>query len=113
MNFLASFCLALLDRFVACLLLISVLPLLLVMVLVVHWIARNPIFVAEELQRVDGTVFKRYRFRAAGNGAPSTFRVISRFLRRYSLDELPGLWSVACGDMRITDFSIFRSDTIA
>ena len=97
-----------LERFTACVLLIIVLPVLLLAMVLIHWTAGSPIIVTDELQTVDGAVVNRYRFRTTGRGRSSFFPVTSRFLRTYSIDKFPGLWSVADGDMKLKDFLKFR-----
>jgi lipopolysaccharide/colanic/teichoic acid biosynthesis glycosyltransferase len=99
---------SLLERFVACVLLIIILPALLLLMLLLRWTAGRPIIVTDELQRVDGAVASRYRFRTTGRGTSTFFPVIGRFLRIHSFDEFPGLWSVARGDIRLRDLVSFK-----
>ena len=98
------FGLSLPDRFLACVLLVTLLPLLLLVALVIQLMAGDPVVVADELLSRDrNAIYRRYRFRTTGRGG-SSFRAIGRFLRAYSLDEYPGLWSVVRGDIGLRDF---------
>src|SRR4051812_37682361 len=104
MKFSTSFWVSLGERFVGCVFLFVLLPTLLFLALLIHQTAGNPIIVADGLRGCDVTGVRRYfRFRTNGRGV-SFFHSMGRFLRAYSIDKLPGLWSVARGDIRVRDW---------
>ena len=79
----------------------------------VRWTSPGPVFYRQERTGLDGKSFTIYKFRSmlheaeretgpvfASRNDPRRTE-IGRFLRRYSLDELPQLWNVLKGDMSI------------
>lgn len=111
------------DRTLAALLLVALAPLFLAVVTAIKINDRGPIFFRQRRVGVGGQIFHIYKFRTMvvdaethlaklkkhsdGNGVlfkmqddPRVTRV-GRFLRRYSLDELPQLINVLIGDMSL------------
>lgn len=102
---------------------ILLLPLLLVLALVVRLSSPGPVIFRQERVGLNGKTFRMLKFRTMVEGAENRlgellpqnegsgllFKVrddprvtpVGRFLRRYSLDELPQLWNVIRGDMSI------------
>ena len=93
--------------------LLLLLPVFLIVALVVKLTSRGPIFYGQERFGVDGREFTIYKFRTmVCNAEKSTGPVMSkpgdprvtkmgRFLRKYSLDEIPQLVNVLRGDMSL------------
>lgn len=91
------------ERLLACAILVASLPMLLFVALLIRQFAGSPVLVSDESPGVAGAVCHCYRFRTTGHGT-SSFHALGRLLRRFSFDEVPGLWSVACGNIRMRDF---------
>ena len=94
----AQFWFSLPERLLACIFVVTALPSLLLIALLLGQIAGSPVLVTDEFR-----VGRCCRFRTTGPGA-SCFHSVGRFLRRYSIDDWPGLWSIVRGDIRMRDF---------
>jgi len=102
-----------LDVVVASTLLLLLAPLLLVVGLLVRATSPGPALFGQERMGLDGRRFRMWKFRTmrldaeADSGPvfarPGDPRVtgVGRFLRRFSVDELPQLWNVLRGAMRL------------
>jgi lipopolysaccharide/colanic/teichoic acid biosynthesis glycosyltransferase len=112
-----------LDVVVGSLTLVVSLPLCLAIAAAIKIVSPGPIFFVQERVGKDGRLFKLYKFRTMIDGAhllhkhvahlnacdgpalkiPNDPRlhVLGKFLRRSSLDELPQLWNVLCGEMSL------------
>lgn len=114
-----------LDRVVALLAGVLLAPVLVVLAVVVRMTSPGPVFFRQERVGLQGTRFTMFKFRsmvadadaqdrlahlAAGNeGAGLLFKMredprvtpVGRFLRRFSLDELPQLLNVVTGSMSL------------
>ncbi|MBM3329966.1 MAG: sugar transferase, partial [Calditrichaeota bacterium] len=99
------------DFIAASSILLTISPLLIIVVLAVKLTSRGPVFYSQRRVGLDGRVFNCLKFRSmrpdaeVSTGAvwaqPGDPRVttVGRFLRRFSLDELPQLLNVVKGDM--------------
>jgi Undecaprenyl-phosphate glucose phosphotransferase len=88
-------------------------PVMLAVAVLVKLSSRGPILYAQERMGLDGHTFRMLKFRSMRTDAelssgavwatPSDDRrtAIGAFLRKSSLDELPQLWNVLCGDMSL------------
>lgn len=88
------------------------LPLMIVIALLVKLTSRGPILFSQERVGLDGRVFHIHKFRTMYVNAEVTgarFAVkgdprvtpLGKFLRRFSIDELPQLWNVLRGNMSL------------
>jgi lipopolysaccharide/colanic/teichoic acid biosynthesis glycosyltransferase len=101
------------DLAIAAVGLVVVSPVLLAAAIAIRLESRGPVFYRQRRVGRDGRIFELYKLRTMRQGAdpvgvgtavtaedPRVTRV-GRFLRRYSLDELPNLINVLQGEMRI------------
>ena len=100
------------DVAIAFLLLLATMPLLMLIIIAVKWTSPGPAIFRQRRYGLNGEEIMVYKFRTmyvqedgatvtqATRGDPRTTR-IGRFLRRYSLDELPQLINVLQGRMSL------------
>jgi len=101
------------DVVIAAGLLLLLSPLMGVIALGIKLTSRGPVFYHQERMGLDGKCFIMHKFRTMVVGAeestgpvmcqPNDPRItkFGRFLRKYSLDELPQLWNVLVGEMSL------------
>jgi lipopolysaccharide/colanic/teichoic acid biosynthesis glycosyltransferase len=108
----------------ACLLLVALSPLILLVALWIKLTDFGPVIFSQNRVGRDGEEFKFYKFRSMDTNAEDrhediahlnhhdderTFKVqndprvtrVGRWIRRYSVDEIPQLWNVLLGDMSL------------
>jgi len=102
-----------LDVAISAALLVLLGPLILLLALAVRLTSPGPAFFAQERMGLDGRRFRMWKLRTMRTDAeadsgptfarPGDPRVtpLGRLLRRFSLDELPQLWNVVCGEMSL------------
>jgi exopolysaccharide biosynthesis polyprenyl glycosylphosphotransferase len=101
------------DLLVAAVALVLLSPLLLAIGLLVKLTSRGPVLYAQERMGLDGRTFRMLKFRSmrvdaeektgavwAKQGDDRT-TLLGSILRKTSLDELPQLWNVLCGEMSL------------
>lgn len=93
--------------------LLLLLPLLALLALLVRLSSPGPIFYRQDRVGLDGREFAMLKFRSMRTDAETTsgpvwttendprVTTVGRFLRRFSLDELPQLWNVLVGQMSL------------
>lgn len=111
------------DVIISASLLVLLFPLMLIIAVAVVTSSRGPVFFRQRRVGLNGRRFTLLKFRSMVNGAQRmrgglleqnemsgpVFKIrqdpritpVGRFLRRYSLDELPQLWNVLKGDMSL------------
>jgi lipopolysaccharide/colanic/teichoic acid biosynthesis glycosyltransferase len=85
-------------------------PTLLLLALFLRTNSDEPVLLTDRFVGKSGHAVQSYRFRTTGRGTLA-FRAVGRFLRAYSLDELPGFWAVVrgkCGLMDILNLGVRR-----
>ncbi len=96
------------DRVVGISLLVVLWFPLLLACLLIRVTSDGPVVVVDEFLASEGEVARVYRLRTRGGGSAAS-RVLGVWFRRYSIDELPVVWSLARGDIRLRDvFGLFR-----
>ncbi len=101
------------DFFAALVGILLISPLLAIIAVAVKLSSPGPILYAQERMGLDGRTFKMLKFRSMRIDAERQSGAVwatkgddrctpvGAFLRRTSLDELPQLWNVLCGDMSL------------
>jgi len=98
------------DVFVAVVALVLFCPLLLLVAIAIRLNLGSPVFFVQQRAGYRGRLFWIYKFRTMkslcgsdGKSLPDSNRMtkFGSFLRRSSIDELPELWNVICGDMSL------------
>lgn len=98
------------DFFTALTILILISPLLLVFIVLIRLKMGSPIFFRQDRLGYNGETFKIWKFRSMTNCTDEKgelkddeYRLtrFGKFLRDWSIDELPQLWNVVIGDMSL------------
>lgn len=100
------------ERFLALLLIVLTAPMMFVIAIAIRCTSEGPVLFSQRRLRPDGREFRLFKFRTmrviysydapvfASTGDPRVTPV-GRFLRRTSMDELPGLFSVVRGNLSL------------
>lgn len=98
------------DFILSLMAIIILLPILLIVALLVKVKLGSPVIFKQKRPGLNEKIFTLYKFRTMtdkrdknGELLPDSLRLTNfgRFLRSTSLDELPELWNIICGDMSI------------
>jgi exopolysaccharide biosynthesis polyprenyl glycosylphosphotransferase len=92
--------------------LLAISPIMIALIILVKITSKGPLFYSQERIGLDGKKFEILKFRSmkidAENGVPQFVKVdddrytpIGKFIRKYSLDELPQFLNVLKGDMSV------------
>jgi lipopolysaccharide/colanic/teichoic acid biosynthesis glycosyltransferase len=90
--------------------LLVLLPVLAIIAILVRWHLGAPVLFSQQRPGLGGRLFRMWKFRTMSNGVDADGRLLpdaqrlTKFgarLRSTSLDELPELWNVLCGDMSL------------
>jgi exopolysaccharide biosynthesis polyprenyl glycosylphosphotransferase len=98
------------DLIIVSVTLLLAFPLLAVSALLIKLTSPGPLFFTQERVGEQGELFKIYKLRTMHQDAPKYARhpdssddsrvsAVGRWLRRFSIDELPQLWNIVRGDM--------------
>ena len=100
----------LIDRFMAAIAIILLLPLIMLIAIALAINLGNPVIFSQDRPGKNNRIFKFYKFRTMTNARdqygqllPDRDRLTTfgKWLRQTSLDELPQLWNVLKGDMSL------------
>ena len=111
-NSMKKFCKRIVDVFVSLVLVVILLPVFAVIFVAIKLSSRGPAIFKQERAGKNGKPFIFYKFRtmkldvdpfgpSPKSGDDTRLTKIGRFLREYSLDELPQLFNILKGDMSI------------